>query len=85
MKLRVLFATLAIAAAAFSCGKDDPFAEFQKEFSAASEWSIIGTIGGDSWTKDIAMKTNGTWHAAFGVTVTETWDDTNKRYDYTIA
>ena len=39
-------------------------------FTQASAWSVIGTIGGASWDKDIAMKTDGTWHAAFGVTVT---------------
>ncbi len=39
-------------------------------FTQASAWSVIGTIGGDSWSKDIAMKTDGTWHAAFGVNVT---------------
>ena len=50
-----------------SCGKDNP----SDTFTSESEWSIIGTIGGDSWTKDIAMKTDGTWHAAFGVTITD--------------
>lgn len=39
-------------------------------FTQASAWSVIGTIGGANWDQDIAMKTDGTWHAAFGVTVT---------------
>jgi len=56
-------------------------------FNQSSPWSIIGTIGGDNWTKDIAMKTNGTWHAAFGVSVAaseefkfrknKNWEDVN--------
>ena len=39
-------------------------------FPASSTWSVIGTIGGDTWTRDIGMKTNGTWHAAFSVPIT---------------
>ena len=74
MKPRILIAALALAALALSCKKDDTTGASltEKDFSATSEWSIIGTIGGDSWTKDIAMKTNGTWHAAFGVEVAAT-------------
>ena len=39
-------------------------------FSQPSQWSVIGTIGGDSWTKDIGMKTDGVWHVAYGISVT---------------
>jgi len=39
-------------------------------FSQPSPWSVIGTMGGDSWTKDIEMKTDGKWHVAYGVTFT---------------
>ena len=39
-------------------------------FTQSSAWSVIGTIGGDSWTRDIAMSSNGTWHATFGVNIT---------------
>ena len=57
------------------CNKDNPQDSGtipQIAFNKASEWSIIGTIGGDSWTKDITMKTNGTWHAAFNIQVKAT-------------
>ncbi|MBQ9173772.1 MAG: hypothetical protein IJ161_08605 [Bacteroidales bacterium] len=40
-----------------------------ENFTDQSPWSIIGTIGGDTWTRDIGMKTNGTWHAAFSVAI----------------
>ena len=39
-------------------------------FTQQSPWSLIGTIGGDSWTQDIAMKTDGKWHVALGVPFT---------------
>lgn len=41
----------------------------QPEFTQASNWSLIGTIGGDAWTQDIEMKTDGRLHAVFGVTI----------------
>lgn len=44
--------------------------EVQDNYTQESPWSIIGTIGGDSWTRDIEMKTDGTWHVARGVAVT---------------
>ena len=39
-------------------------------FNQNSPWGIIGSMNGDTWTRDISMKTDGTWHAAFGITVT---------------
>lgn len=36
-------------------------------FSQPSAWSIIGTMYGDTWTQDIAMKTDGVWHVARGI------------------
>lgn len=39
-------------------------------FNQNSTWGIIGSMNGDTWTRDISMKTDGTWHAAFGITVT---------------
>ncbi len=69
---------LALTLAAFSCTKNNPTptpggggTDPQSTFTKTSEWSMIGTIGGDSWSKDIAMKSDGTWHAAFSVTVTD--------------
>ena len=41
----------------------------ESPFSQRSPWSLIGTIGGDSWTRDIEMKTDGKWHVVLGVTV----------------
>lgn len=41
----------------------------ESPFSQHSAWSLIGTIGGDSWTRDIEMKTDGKWHVVLGVTV----------------
>ena len=52
-------------------------------FTGSSDWSVIGTIGGDSWSKDITMKTNGDWHGAFDIVIADgeefkfrkkTWD-----------
>ena len=50
----------------FSGGTAEP----KDEFTRPSPWSVIGTIGGDAWTRDIAMKTDSTWHVARGITVT---------------
>ena len=65
-----------LAFSAVSCQKEDKDNEdngiSRSDFTQASTWSIIGTIGGANWDQDIAMKTNGTWHAAFDVTVTAT-------------
>lgn len=67
-----------LALSVVSCQKedkdDDDSGEVvsQSDFTQSSAWSIIGTIGGASWDKDIAMKSDGTWHAAFDVTVTAT-------------
>ena len=44
-------------------------AEQENGFTQTSSWSVIGTIGGDVWTRDIEMKTDGTWHVAYGVAV----------------
>ncbi|MBP5488551.1 MAG: hypothetical protein J6X77_03165 [Bacteroidales bacterium] len=43
----------------------------QPEFTQTGNWSLIGTIGGDSWTQDIEMKTDGRLHAVFGVTIVD--------------
>ena len=66
-----------LALSAVSCQKEDKDNEddngvSRSDFSQNSAWSIIGTIGGANWDKDIAMKTDGTWHAAFDVTVAAT-------------
>ena len=73
MKVKFL-AILAIAALAVAChkdptGNDSSGKDIRKELTQTSSWSVIGTIDGTSWNKDIAMKTNGTWHAAFDVTI----------------
>ena len=77
MKRFHLFVILAAVMAVFSCAKQENQQDntgggaiSADDFTQTSSWSIIGTIGGDSWSKDIAMKTDGTWHAAFDVTVT---------------
>ena len=66
MKRLAYLLTAILALAAVSC-QDDPLGS--DEFTKKSPWSIIGTIGGSSWDNDIEMKSNGDWHAAFGVTV----------------
>ena len=38
-------------------------------FTGSSNWTLIGTIGGDDWKKDIAMKSNGDWHGAFDIVI----------------
>ena len=73
MKFRHLLAIAAIAAAAVACHKDpgtDPSGgDPSKNFTEHSDWTIIGTIGGTNWNKDIEMKSNGTWHGAFSVAI----------------
>lgn len=73
MKRIRIFLALAAIVAAFSCTKPGPDTSSQEipasAFNKTSEWTVIGTIGGSSWDKDIAMKTNGTWHVAFGVDI----------------
>lgn len=44
--------------------------EQQNNYTQTSPWSVIGTIGGDAWTRDIEMTTDGTWHVATGISVT---------------
>lgn len=72
MKARFALAILAAAAVLSACQKDGGSSGTlsKSDFTTASEWSIIGTIGGANWDSDIAMKTNGTWHAAFGISIT---------------
>ena len=41
-------------------------------FSEPGPWSIIGTMNGDNWTRDIQMKTDGKWHVARGISFTAT-------------
>ena len=82
MKYRIyrFAAVLLSAVLAFSvvsCQKedkddDDSGVVSQSDFTQSSPWTVIGTIGGSSWDKDIAMKSDGTWHAAFDVTVAAT-------------
>ena len=70
MKFRHMLAILAITAAAVACHKDPTGNGSGSKFTQDSQWSIIGTIGGADWNRDIAMKTDGTWHVAYNVTVT---------------
>lgn len=91
MKRFHLLFVLAAAVAVFSCTKPEQGATDNtipaSAFTKTSAWSVIGTIGGSNWDKDIAMKTDGNWHVAFNVTVTATdkfkfrknknWDDWN--------
>ena len=79
MKYRIyrFAAVLLSAVLAFSvvsCQKedkddDDSGVVSQSDFTQSSPWTIIGTIGGANWNNDIAMKSDGTWHAAFSVSV----------------
>ncbi len=39
----------------------------ESPFSQQSPWSLIGSMGGDTWTRDIEMKTDGKWHVALAV------------------
>lgn len=64
----------ALALAVVSCEKEDnddnnSGETGRSEFSQSSPWSVIGTIGGSSWDKDITMQSSGDWHAAFDVSV----------------
>ena len=73
MKFRHMLAILAIAAAAVACHKDEKESgSSRSSYKQESQWSIIGTIGGANWDKDIAMKTDGTWHVAFNVVISAT-------------
>ena len=73
MKFRHMLAILAIAAAAVACHKDEKESgSSRSSYKQESQWSIIGTIGGADWDKDIAMKTDGTWHVAFNVVISAT-------------
>lgn len=49
----------------FTAKSEEP----EHDFDQDSPWGVIGTIGGDAWTTDIEMSTDGTWHVAAGVTV----------------
>lgn len=71
MKHFNLLLVLAASVAVFSCTKPDQGSPEgtipASAFTKASEWSVVG-LGGD-WSKDLAMKTDGSWHAAFNVTI----------------
>ena len=71
MKRFHLLLVLAASVAVFSCTKpdagDNNSTVSPSSFNKASEWSVVG-LGGD-WNKDLAMKTDGSWHAAFNVTI----------------
>ena len=72
MKRFFYFITLTAALAVFSCTKpESPASEGDNTvpasaFSKTSEWSIVGPLAG-GWDKDLAMKTDGVWHAVFNV------------------
>ena len=77
MKAKHLFLAIIALTVAFACDKNNPEDNGKpseeikpSEFTQSSPWTIIGTIGGSSWDKDIEMKSNGSWHAAFNVAIT---------------
>ena len=75
-RLHILFA-LAAAICLCSCTKppqdqDIPASPSAKEFNQPSGWTLIGTIGGADWNNDMEMRSNGVWHAIFGVNIKET-------------
>ena len=74
MKFRHILTILAIAAvAATACHKDTSSDDTGGlKLTTASQWTIIGTIDGSDWNKDFAMKTDGTWHVAYNITLTAT-------------
>ena len=70
MRFRNILAILAIAAAAIACHRDPSGGnDARDKYKASSQWSIIGSIGGDDWTRDIALKTDGTWHVVYNLTI----------------
>lgn len=75
MKAKYLFLAAFAFVMAVACEKDKPENDNTgnvvkpSEFTQSSPWTIIGTIGGSSWDKDIEMKSNGNWHAAFNVAI----------------
>ena len=64
-----------LALSVVSCQKEDKDDDDSGEvvspsaFTQSSPWTIIGTLQGTSWNTDFEMKSDGTWHAAFNVTV----------------
>ena len=46
-----------------------PVPHTHDDFTGSSDWTLIGTIGGDNWTKDITMKSKGDWHGAFDIVI----------------
>lgn len=81
MKLRHILTILVIAAAAVACHKDPSGDnDGRSKYTASSQWSIIGSIGGDDWTKDIALKTDGTWHVVYNLTISGS-DEFKFRFD----
>jgi len=41
----------------------------QSDFNQTSQWSLVGTLGGTNWNTDFTMKTNGSWHALFNISI----------------
>lgn len=71
MKRLHLIFLMAAAAICFNCtpqGQDQntPGGDSQHNYNQPSGWTVIGTIGGAYWDKDITMTTDGTWHVLFG-------------------
>lgn len=74
---KVLFTTMSIIAVAammlVSCKKDDTKKNETPDdptpAATGSDWTVIGSINGDSWTVDIDMVQNGDIFAAKGVTL----------------
>ena len=82
MKKIFKFAILAVAAAAvIACGDKNKGGEEPDPTPTPveSDWSVIGSIAGDTWTVDIAMAQDGDIYVAKSVTLTAT-DEFKIRY-----
>ena len=63
---------LAVAFAAVNCGEKHSTDEPNISTETVSPWSVIGTVAGTSWDKDITMYVNyGSWSAAPAVKIGE--------------
>lgn len=72
--MKRLFILIAVACTVLSCTKPDSGTpsggETPSSFNEPSGWTLVGTIGGSGWGRDFEMRSDGLWHAAFGITVT---------------
>lgn len=72
--MKRLYILVALALTVAACQKQEQNSSsggstVPSSFNEPSGWTVVGTIDGTGWAKDFEMRSDGTWHAVFGMSV----------------